>query len=104
MSSSLTLLAGSSAITPLAVSQRPSIAFFNSAWPSSNTLLAASPTSSSVRMAGKRPGQIPSLEKRSPIDILRNGGEVIILENTAADEFRLDRRMGSGEFDPCLVV
>jgi hypothetical protein len=46
------VFAGSRAMAPLAVSQRPSMIFFSIAWPSSNTLLAASPTTSSVRMAG----------------------------------------------------
>ena len=45
-------VSASSATAPLAVSQRPSMIFFSSAWPSSNTLLAASPTTSSFRMAG----------------------------------------------------
>ncbi|MNT28396.1 hypothetical protein D3C72_1640820 [compost metagenome] len=57
ISSSLTLFAGSRDTTPLAVSQRPSMSFFSKAWPSAYTLVAASPTTSSVRMAGKGPAR-----------------------------------------------
>ncbi|MNV90128.1 hypothetical protein D3C71_1844790 [compost metagenome] len=57
MSSSFTVLAGYSAITPDAVSQRPSMIFFSMAWPSANTRVASSPTISSCRMAGYGPAR-----------------------------------------------
>ena len=40
---------------------------------------------------GERPGQIPGLKERAPVDELREFAEVKILEDTAADELRLGR-------------
>ena len=57
MSSSLTVLAGSSAITPFAVSQRPSMSRASIALPSENTRRADSPTISSFRIAGYGPAR-----------------------------------------------
>src|SRR6218665_3538820 len=57
--SSPTLLAGSRATTPLAVSQRPAMIFLSMAWPSANTRLAAAPTTASVREGGGGGGRGP---------------------------------------------
>lgn len=57
MSSSLTLFAGSSAITPFAVSQRPWISRASIDFASENTRRADSPTISSFRIAGYGPAR-----------------------------------------------
>src|SRR6185312_5924081 len=53
--SSPTEFAGSSAMAPFAVSQRPSMMRFSIACPSASTLRAASPTTGSSRIAGYGP-------------------------------------------------
>src|SRR6218665_430124 len=72
--SSPTLLAGSRATTPLAVSQRPAMIFLSMAWPSANTRLAAPPPTAAVRKAGDG-------AERAPVDVFFQPGQVKVLEH-----------------------
>ncbi len=47
--------------------------------------------------------QVPSLEKWSPIDILRNGRQIVVTENAAANKFGLDGSKLAREIEFCLV-
>ena len=51
---------------------------------------------------GERPGQVPGLEERAPVDVLGQLGQVEVLEHAAADELGHRRRV-AGPVDRRLV-
>src|SRR6218665_2607126 len=82
--SSPTLLAGSRATTPLAVSQRPAMIFLSMAWPAANTRPAPAPTTPSAMLGGVRAGEFRGLEERAPVDVFFQPGQVKVLEHAPA--------------------
>ncbi len=87
------LFAGSSAITPFAVSQRPSMMRLSIAWPSAYTVARRLADDSIVEDRRKWARQFPGLEERSPVDVARELGEIGVAEFAAADERRPRRHV-----------
>ena len=48
-------------------------------------------------------GQIPGLEERTPVDIVDQIAEIVVLEDAPSEHLRLDRRE-AGPVDPVLVL
>jgi hypothetical protein len=75
-----------SAITPLACSQRPSMARCSMRLPSLNTRCASWPTTSSRRMSGKRPARSQVWKNGRPVDAGGQFGQVLVAEHAPAGE------------------